>query len=374
MNLADSPEEVDVRRRLRAWLADNKPADVMPEGLEDRHRYLVDWHKKLHRGGWVGLSWPTKYGGQGLGPVAEAIFGEELARADAPPGPLLGYIGRPFLQFGSEEQCRRYLPTLLASEELWCQGFSEPGAGSDLAALSTRADDAGDQFVVTGQKIWTSYAQFADFCLLLVRTSREGAKHRGISALIVDLRSPGVTVRPIVQITGDQEFCEVFFDETPVPKANLVGPLNGGWEIALTTMAYERGPVDIGYVARYQVLLTRLRDELVKRGPVPADVQRKVASASVMIETLRLQCLRSLTRRATGHPPGPESSIDKLLMANTEQYLLHVVTEALGADVLVGDSSWFNTYLYSRAATVYGGTAQIQKNILATRVLRLPRS
>lgn len=374
MYLADSPDESEFRLRLRDWLAENKPGDAMPGGLQDRHRYLIDWHRKLYRGGWVGLSWPTEYGGQGLGPVAEAIFGEELARADAPPGPLLGYIGRPFLQFGSEEQCHRYLPKMLASEELWCQGFSEPGAGSDLAALATRADDAGDKFVVTGQKIWTSYAQFADYCLLLVRTSREGAKHRGISALVVDLRSPGVTVRPIVQITGDQEFCEVFFDETPVPKENLVGKLNGGWEIALTTMAYERGPVDIGYVARYQVLLRRLRDELVKRGPVPTDVQRRVASASVMVEALRLQCLRSLTQRATGHPPGPESSIDKLLMATTEQYLLHVVTDVLGADVLLGDNSWFNTYLYSRAATVYGGTAQIQKNILATRVLRLPRS
>lgn len=374
MNLADSPEEAGFRRRLRAWLADNKPTEVMPDGLEDRHRYLVDWHKELHRGGWIGLSWPSKYGGQGLGPVAEAIFGEELARADAPPGPLLGYIGRPLIQFGSEQQCQRYLPKMLASEELWCQGFSEPGAGSDLAALSTRADDGGDHFVVTGQKIWTSYAQFADYCLLLVRTTRDGAKHRGISALIVDLHSPGVTVRPITQITGDQEFCEVFFDGTPVPKANLVGQLNGGWEIALTTMAYERGPVDIGYVARYQVLLNRLREELAKRGPVPDDVRRKVASASVMIDALRLQCLRSLTRRAAGHPPGPDSSIDKLLMANTEQYLLHVVTEALGTEVLLGDNSWFNVYLYSRAATVYGGTAQIQKNILATRVLGLPRT
>lgn len=374
MNLADSEDEADFRLRLRAWLAENKPSGAMPGGFEERHRYLVEWHKRLYRGGWVGLSWPREYGGQGLGPVAEAIFGEELARADAPSGPLLGYIGRPFLEFGSEEQRLRYLPKMLASEELWCQGFSEPGAGSDLAALATRAVDAGDHFVVTGQKIWTSYAQFADFCLLLARTTSDGPKHRGISALVVDLRSPGVTVRPIVQITGDQEFSEVFFDETPVPKENLVGKLNGGWEIALTTMAYERGPVDIGYVARYQVLLSRLRDELVKRGPVPSDVRRKVASASVMIEALRLQCLRSLSQRAAGDPPGPESSIDKLLMANTEQYLLHVVTDALGPDVVLGDNSWFNTYLFSRAATVYGGTAQIQKNILATRVLGLPRS
>lgn len=373
MNLTETPAQAEFRAGLRQWLADNMPQGGPPRGLAERHAYLLDWHKRLYAAGWVGLSWPKQFGGQGRDAVAEAIFSEELGRSGAPPGPMLGYIGRPLMEFGTEYQRERYLPKMLASEETWCQGFSEPGAGSDLASLTTRAVESGADFVVTGQKIWTSYAQFAKYCLLLVRTRNEGPNHAGISALIVDMASPGISVRPIVQITGDEEFCEVFFDEVRVPKENLVGPLHGGWKIALTTLAYERGPVDIGYVARFQVLLSNLRDELIARGEVSSEVRKQVASASVAIEALRLQCLRSLSARVHGVPPGPESSVDKLLMARAEQQLLHVALATLGTSPLLQPGPWFNDYLYSRAASVYGGTEQIQRTILAERVLGLPR-
>lgn len=372
IDLRDTADQADFRSSLRAWLTENGPDEPMPSRLDARHAFLVSWHRRLYDAGYVGLSWPVEYGGRGLGPIEEAIFSQELGRAGTPPGPLLGYIGRPLLQFGTEEQRRRYLPAMLRSEELWCQGFSEPDAGSDLAGLQTRAREDGDQYRITGQKVWTSYGQFAKYCLLLARTSTEGPKQAGISAFIVDLQTPGITIRPIVQMTGDEEFCEVFYDDVVVPKANMVGALGQGWEIAMMTVAYERGPVDIGYQAKFEVMAAALAQTLRERDLEDDSARRRVARAAVGVEVLRLRCLQSLAERAKGKPPGPDTSVDKLLMASAEQNLLSTAVELLGPAALDPQTPWFDAYLYSRAASVYGGTAQIQKNILANRVLNLP--
>lgn len=372
IDLRDTADQAGFRASLRAWFTENVPHEPMPSRLDKRHAFLVSWHRRLYDAGYVGLSWPVEYGGRGLGPIEEAIFSQELGRAGAPPGPLLGYIGRPLLQFGTEDQRRRYLPAMLRSEELWCQGFSEPDAGSDLAGLQTRAREDGDHYRITGQKVWTSYGQFAKYCLLLARTSTEGPKQAGITAFIVDLETPGITIRPIVQMTGDEEFCEVFYDDVTVPKDNVVGVVGQGWEIAMMTVAYERGPVDIGYQAKFEALAAGLARTLRQRNLDDLSARRRVARAAVGVEVLRLRCLQSLALREQGKPPGPDTSVDKLLMSSAEQALLSAAVELLGPPALDPQTPWFGAYLYSRAATVYGGTAQIQKNILANRVLKLP--
>ena len=315
------------------------------------------------------------YGGQGLGYMEESILQQELGRLGAPPPPSIGYIGRAIMAHGTEEQKRRYLPPLLASEELWCQGFSEPNAGSDLASLRTRAVPDGENFIVSGQKIWTSRAMFADFCFLLARTSSEGPKQAGISVFIVDMTSPGVTVRPIVEVSGNRHhFCEVFFDDVVVPAVNLIGTLNQGWSIAQTTLAYERGPSDIGAQAEFPRILGRLLALAADRGlEHDPGTRRALARAAVAVEVLRLRSLSALTRRMEGDEPGPEGSIDKLLMSATDQLLLTTAMEMLGPAASLGEAAWYNRYLRSRATTILGGTAQIQRNILATRVLGLGR-
>ncbi len=375
MDLADTATEAAFRSRLRHWLVEHAPPEPLPAEFDEAHPFLVDWHRRLYAGGWLGLSWPAEYGGQGLGPIEEAIFAEELARSGAPSGPLLGYIGRPLLSVGTEDQKRRYLGPMLSSEELWCQGFSEPGAGSDLANVRTRAVDAGDHFVVTGQKIWTSFAQFADWCFLLARTTSEGPRHAGLSALIVDMHSAGITVRPIRQITGNREYSEVFFDEVAVPRAQLLGRPGDGWAVAMTLLAYERGPVDIGFQSKHRRVLAQLREEVIARGRDRDPLTRlEIARAAVAVEVLRLHVLRGLSQRITGRDPGPEGSVDKVLMSNVEQQLMQTATSTLGPRSLLDDDGWFDSYLYSRSASIYGGTREIQKNILATRVLGLPRS
>lgn len=375
IDLEDAPEQAEFRARLRSWLAANMPTEAMPTAFDLRQAYLHDWYRKLAEGGWIGLSWPKEFGGGGFGALEEAIFNEELGSAAAPPGPSLGYIGRALFAYGTEEQRSRYLPSMLASTEPWCQGFSEPGAGSDLAAIQTRAVETDTGYLITGQKVWTSYAQFADYCLLLARTSNEGPKHKGITAFIVDMHAPGIDIRPIVQITGDTEFCEIFLDETPVPRENILGELNGGWDIAMMTVSFERGPVDIGFQAHYTKMLAKLRAVVRDRGKAEDQgVRRKLAAASVAVDVLRMHSLRSLAKRVDGSAPGSEGSIDKILMSSAEQHLFSCANAVLAPAALLDDREWFDEYLYSRGASVYGGTREIQKNILATRVLGLPRS
>lgn len=392
--LQDTPAEAEFRKRLRAWLAEHAPQI----GKHDVDA-LKAWQKKLYQAGWLGLTWPHEYGGQGLGFREQAIYNEEAARARAPSGINnigLMIAGPTLIAVGSEEQKRRYLPPILSAEEIWCQGFSEPNAGSDLAALQTRALDAGDHYVVTGQKIWTSNALIADYIWLLVRTDPDAPRHRGITALIVDMHSPGVTVKPLRQITGEAEFGEVFFDEVRVPKENRVGAENDGWIIGMKTFTRERANISISLSVRLQQQFDRLL-EAVRGRDTPLDQQqaREVAQAYVDSQCLNLTCER-LSARLFGF----ESSIVKVAWAEMNQRLQEIGLATLGPDAplvpgqgfgQVGDpsstwgteaseelaesyeKSWQFGYLRSRANTIEGGTSEILRSVMAERVLGLPR-
>ncbi|MDF5753451.1 acyl-CoA dehydrogenase family protein [Spongiactinospora sp. TRM90649] len=375
MDLRDSPEEARFRARLCAWLKENLPADPEPTVLAERWPYMREFQQRLYRSGWVALSYPKQVGGQGLGPMEEAILSEELGKANAPSLLPLGHLGRPLLSYGTDEQRRRYLPPLLASDEIWCQGFSEPQAGSDLASLRTRAVRKGDEWVLNGHKIWTSYAAFADFCLLLARTDPDAVRHRGISAFIVPLSAPGVTVRPIVLANGDEEFAEIFLDDVRIPEANILGRPTDGWRIAMDVVNYERGAVETGYLPKFERYLSELAAVVKARTPAPdRAVLRALGETAAALEVLRMHCLRTLSDRVSGASPGPESSIDKLLMTAVEQKLMALSLSLLTDTTAPGRAEWFDRYLYGRAGSIYGGSAQIQRNILAERLLGLPRS
>lgn len=375
MDFRDDPAAAEFRAEFRAWLADHTPSGAAPVGGPERAQFWNSWHRALYAGGWMGLSWPVEFGGRGLAPTYEAIFNDEIGRAGAPPAPHVGFLGRALLHFGSEEQKRRYLPGLLSGDEIWCQGFSEPGAGSDLAALATRATPTGDRWVVDGQKVWTSDAAWADRCLLLARTDPEAPTHKGISVLIVDMAAPGIEVRPIVQSNGDTEFNEVFFSGVEVPIADVVGEPGQGWTIAMTTVGYERGPADVGFSSRYVRTLGELVEVARRRPDLGAGGRLALARAHVAVQVLRAHVLRSLSARADGSAPGPEGSIDKLLATRTEQLLHHVAMDVHGTPALDGSAPGvLAEYLYSRATSIAGGTSQIQRDIVAQRLLGLPRS
>jgi alkylation response protein AidB-like acyl-CoA dehydrogenase len=373
VDLRDTPAQADFRRRLRSWLLDNLPSEAEPSVMPDRFHYLVAWQKRLYAGGWVALSWPKEYGGQGLGPIEEAILNEELGRVGAPATASFTFLGRAILLYGTEEQKRRYLPGFLSSDQIWCQGFSEPEAGSDLASLRTRASVRPDgDFVISGQKLWTSRGSFADMCLLLARTGTPESRHRGITAFIVPMSSPGITRRPLVMANGDEEFAEVFFDDVVVPHENVLGELDRGWQVTQSTLAYERGAADLGYLAKYERMLGQLARRMREndRGG-DNTIAESIGRVHMHLEVLRMHSQRRLSDRAQGKPVGAESSVDKLLMTQTEQLLLHTALSLLGTDALLDDDAWFKKYLYSRAASVYGGTSQIQRNILSERLLGL---
>jgi alkylation response protein AidB-like acyl-CoA dehydrogenase len=373
MDYRDDPAEATFRAEFRSWLATHLPGVPAPLGGPERAGFWRDWHRSLYDGGWMGLSWPVEYGGRGLPAMYEAIFNEEIGAAGGPPAPHVGFLGRALLHFGHEEQRRRFLPALLSGEEVWCQGFSEPDAGSDLAALSTRATLAGHQYAVNGQKVWTSDAAWADWCLLLARTDSSASRHGGISALIVDLHQPGVEVRPIVQVNGDSEFNEVFFTDAVVPTDQVVGALGQGWEIAMTTVGYERGPVDVGFTSRYARLVGEL-EQAARQGDVDGTQQLEWARAYVQVAVLRAHVMRDLSARSEGKAPGPEGSITKLLSTRTEQLLHHVAMDLAAAAPLAGGRpDVLSDYLYSRGASIAGGTSEVQRTIVAERLLRLPR-
>ena len=372
MDYDDSADEASFRRELRTWLAANDPGPAPPiSDSAAEHEYKKRWQQQLYAGGWLGLSWPEEYGGRGLNPFYEAILNEELGAAGvAHAAPPVGWLGRAILAYGSEEQRRRHLPGLLSGETSWCQGFSEPGAGSDLASLRTFAERSGDGYSITGQKLWTSGAQFADWCLLLARTARDGPKHQGISAFTVRMSTPGITVRPFKQAWGGTRFCEVFLDGAEVPVTDRVGEEGDGWPLATVVLAYERGPSELGVIATYRA---ELRD-LVGRSAGDAVAEDALARAYVAVEACRLHLLESLTRRVKGEAPGPGTSVDKLLMIRAEQALGTLELDAAATAGVTGEP-WVtpSRYLWSRAASVYGGSEQIQRNIVAQRVLGLPR-
>ena len=391
MDFAYSAADERFRAEVRAWLAANAPAraERVPHddaSLADEVAFLRDWQRRLHAAGYVGLLWPRAYGGQGAPPTQQAILNSELARARAPQ--LINRVGvnntgPTLIVHGTEEQKRRYLPTILSAEEIWCQLFSEPGAGSDLAALRTRAELDGDDFVVTGQKVWTSYAQWARWAILLARTDPGAPKHRGITYLILDMQSPGITIRPLRQITGSTEFSEVFLEAVRVPRANVIGTVDGGWEIAMTTLAHERGT---GFAFKEQVLQKIAVEELVAlartrgRGADPV-VRQAIAAGWIDVEIMGLMNARTLTRLERGLEPGPESSLVKLFWASLTQRLHQLALElegpyaqlVTGSSQVLADGRWQQAFLWSRVGAIAGGTSEVQANIIAQRLLGLPR-
>jgi alkylation response protein AidB-like acyl-CoA dehydrogenase len=391
MDFAFSPEDERFREALRSWLAAHAPgrAERVPHddaSLAEEVAFLRAWQRRLHAAGYVGLLWPRQYGGRGVPPTQQAILNAELARARAPQ-PInrvgINNTGPTLIAHGTEEQKRRLLPPILSAEEIWCQLFSEPGAGSDLAALRTRADADGDDFVVTGQKVWTSYAQWAKWGILLARTDPQAPKHRGITYFILDMESAGITIRPLRQITGSTEFSEVFLEAVHIPRANVVGAVNGGWEIAMTTLAHERGT---GFAFKEQVLQRIAVEELVRlaraRGRAADPVVRQeIARGWIDVEVMRLLNCRTLTRLERGQEPGPESSLVKLFWASLTQRLhqLALGIEGPYAQLVAGsaravdDGRWQQAFLWSRVGAIAGGTSEVQANIIAQRVLGLPR-
>ncbi|MGA2209397.1 MAG: acyl-CoA dehydrogenase family protein [Acidimicrobiales bacterium] len=376
MNFRDGDEEAAFRLALRSWLADNRPEPPYPSNHgKDGNAFARAWHRTMYSGGWLGLSWPVEYGGRGLSPLYDAIVNEEVGASGAPPVPSVGFLGRPILRFGTPEQCREYLPPMLRGELQWCQGFSEPGAGSDLASLTTRGVLDGDRYIVNGQKVWTSRAQYSDWCLLLCRTRPDLPKHKGISCLVFKMDSPGITVRPLRQVWGTAEFNEVFFDDLEVPVAQRIGEDGDGWILATTVLAHERGPADIGMISKFEVMLARLEALLAK---LPEQERTalapRVAEAFTAVAACRRHVLKSLSLRAQGLPPGPETSVDKLLMTRASQALGALVFETSASELVLGenDDALFE-YLHSRASSIYGGTEQIQRTIVAQRVLGMPR-
>lgn len=376
MDYRDTSEEAKFRLELREWFAHNIPANwreiTDPEGLR---AFNKRWHKALYNSGYMGLNWPSEYGGQGLSPTFDAILNDEAGRADSPRLPaMVNYLGRAIFTYGTEEQKTRFLPTLLSGEIQWCQGFSEPGAGSDLASLRTRAEKDGDAYVVNGQKMWTSGALQADWCLLLARTDSTVPRHKGISCFLTPLDAPGITVQPITLHSGDPETAEVFFDDVRIDQSMRIGEPGEGWRIAMTTVSYERGASDTGSISTLRRQLREIEHIAAERGLLgDVSIRNALARAHVDIEVLRLNVAQQLSLRLAGRDPGPEGSIGKLLWSKAAQYVAHVALDVLGADALTGNApQWLAEYFTSRPVSVYGGSTQIQKNILA-RMLDMPR-
>jgi alkylation response protein AidB-like acyl-CoA dehydrogenase len=395
MDFADSPEHAEFRAEFRAWLDANLPDDLKVEDAQDQRissdRDIlvkrIAWQKKMHAAGWVGISWPKEYGGRGANFMQQVIWDEEYFRARAPILPCasgIGLLGPTLIHWGTEEQKTRHLPKILSADEIWCQGYSEPGAGSDLASLRTRAIDNGDHFVVNGQKVWTSGAHFADWCFLLVRTDPDAPKHHGISYLLVDMKTPGVEVRPLVLLNGHRHFNEVFFSDVVVPKENLVGQLHEGWKVTTTTLMFERGGAGGRDHAAQLARLVELAKQFPNRQePAWRESHIRQQLAQLMIETKALQVtrLRGLTRRLRGEPPGPEGSILKLFGSELAGRIADFSSTLLGpyatleteTETVPDAQRWAHRVLGARQYTIAGGTSEIQRNIIGERVLGLPR-
>jgi alkylation response protein AidB-like acyl-CoA dehydrogenase len=388
MDFAASQAEREFRATVQTWLRENVPAEPYPAQPGERVAYARRWARRLYDGGWAGLAWPKEYGGRDLSPLEHLLFNEEYAAAKAPPtidigvGPSLA--GPTLIHHGTEAQKARFLRPILEGEEVWCQGFSEPGAGSDLAALKTRAVLDGDHLVVNGQKVWTSYARFADWCILIVRTNPDAPKHRGLTFVLLDMRTPGITIRPLVEMTGVAWFNEVFFEDVRVPRDCVVGEIDRGWEIAITTLSVERGAATpYTRLARELEELIALAKRLADDVPRSADprLRQQIARLATEVHALRLTVYRSVSARMRTGRPGPEGSILKLLWSELEQRLMDVASEVGGPYALLDEHApqafdagrWQYGLLWSRAASIYAGTSEIQRNILAQRVLGLPR-
>ena len=393
MDLSHTPEELAFQRAVRAWLAKNVPRrqrDERPVEFGDPRR-IADakaWQRKVHAAGYLALAWPREYGGQGADVMRQTIVNEEMVRARAPG--LIGLlgismVGPTLIGHGTDEQRRRHLPPILSADEIWCQGYSEPGSGSDLASLRTRAELRGDEFVVNGQKVWTSNAQYADWMFCLVRTDPDAAKHAGISYILIDMKTPGITVRPLVQMTGDAGFNEVFFEDVRVPRANVVGQLNAGLQVANATLAHERNM--LGSTTRTQQTFQRLvrlaRTHRRNGGPASKDpvVRQRLADLAIRVETMKLEAYRQLTDTLRKRTPGIAASVSKLVTTELNHDIAHAALDILGSygpldkhDPRARDAGvWPTDFMYSLGLIIGGGTSQIQKNIIAERGLGMPR-
>ncbi len=379
MDFDDSGPEAAFRAELRQWLSQHAADAVVPEDPAARADAQNAWHQTLYEAGYIGLSFPVACGGQGKGPIYEAILNDELGRAGAPPIEGVGHLSNALRLFGTAEQRDRLLPGLLSGQVRWCQGFSEPEAGSDLAGLKTRAEllevDGRRLFRINGRKIWTSFGAVADWCFLLCRTEVDAPKHAGISVLLVPMSTPGIEVHPIVNAARNREFTEITFDDVDVPEEQLLGERGQGWSIANQLLAYERGPSDINWISRLAAQLRQLEDDVrtgwLEDSPM---VRARLGQAYVELRALQVKVQRSLSERQRGKLPGAEGSVDKLLMARADQFFGHTVMDLRGSGPLLREGLDWDIYVWSRAAGIYGGTAQIQRNIVAQRVLGLPRS
>ena len=382
MDLSFTDEDRAFRHEVRAWLRDNIPADERPRDFQGARAWDMAWQRRQFDGGYGGIAWPREYGGQGLPLVRQLIWFEEYARAD---GPDIGcgfvginHGGPTLISRGSEAQKRRHLLKILAGQEVWCQGFSEPGAGSDLAAISTKGSIEGDELVVNGQKIWTSYAHMADFQELLVRTDPESSRHHGLTWVICDMHSPGITVRPIISMDGLAEFCEVFYDDVRIPLANVVGDIGDGWSVAMSTLGFERGTGFMKLQTELSVTLQRLVEDAANLGMLDdSGLRAKVGELRADVLAMRAMTYATVSAAARTDVPGPEGSMIKLFYADLAQRIHRTRMEVIGVRGLDRGGEYshdIGEYLYSYANTLGGGTSEVQRDIVGERVLGLPRN
>jgi alkylation response protein AidB-like acyl-CoA dehydrogenase len=395
MDFEFSPEQDAFRAEVRKWLAENLPPELCVDDAYDEriapNREVFEkrraWQAKLHREGYGGFPWPKRYGGRDASLIEQYIWDEEYSNARAPvlPGYFgLGLCGPTLMQWGTASQKERFLKRILAADDIWCQGYSEPGAGSDLAGISTRAVDKGDYFEVNGQKVWTSGAQYADWMFMLARTDPDAPKHRGISYLLLDMKSPGVSVRPLITMNGHAHFNEVFFDNVQVPRDNLVGQINDGWKVAMTTLSFERSFAGGGGHGSQIKRLVELAKTVEIDGKPAWEkewVRQQLAQFAIENEAAKYARLRTFTRQLRGLPPGPEGSMLKLFGSELGVRIARFSTELLGGYGLLGEATevvpdaprWLNRVLSSRQYTIAGGTSEIQRNIIGERTLGLPK-
>jgi alkylation response protein AidB-like acyl-CoA dehydrogenase len=393
MNLDFTPEEDAFRERARTWLAENLPTHERPPQGQPMREFDLAWQRTLFDGGWAGINWPAEFGGQGLTDIQQMIWYEEFAKAD-PPFTLNNsctfvgnnHGGPTLIACGNDEQKSTHLPRILRGEVAWCQGFSEPGAGSDLGSLSCKAVVDGDELVVTGQKIWTSYADVADFQELLVRTDPTAPKHKGISWVICDMTFPGIDIRPIETMAHTTDFAEVFYDEVRIPLANVVGEMNEGWRVAMSTLSFERGTAFMADQIELAKVVENLIDEARTRtgpdGKRPAiedeELARRLATCRAEVAALRAMTIAGISRNRRTAMPGPEGSMIRLFHGELHQRVYRLALDIVGADAfrltsVDGEKVWTGPYLQSFAYTIGGGTTDIQRNIVGERVLGLPR-
>jgi alkylation response protein AidB-like acyl-CoA dehydrogenase len=376
VDLTLSPSEEAFRDELRAWLIGNHPGRE-PEGDLAGFEFRRAWQRKLHEAGWAGVSWPREYGGRGATLVEQAIYNEEMVRAQAPSAAnVLGLAmgGPTVIAHGTEEQKRRYLEPILSANEIWCQGFSEPGSGSDLASVKTRGVRDGDGWVVTGQKVWTTLAQHAKWCMLVARTDPDAPRHQGLTYFLMDMEQDAVQVRPLRQITGESEFNELFIEEARIPDENIIGGEGNGWAVAITTLMHERATLAFGLQIAVKLALRELMDEVrearASRDPIVRD---RLAQLYIESEVLRLNAYRGLSAIMRDGVPGPEGSLGKWQWAEVNQALTELAMDLRGPRAVLYDDTWSFRFLRARANSIEGGTTEILKNIVAERVLGLPR-